>query len=500
MAQRKNRLCAILMFAFLLAGITAQAQKTYFVYLQSDNQQPFFVNINGRNISSSAAGYVILSKLHDSTYPIRIGFPSGGSLQEFELAVNGNDQGFLVKDFGEKGYGLFNMQSLAVLMNSNGSAKQKEAEALKKAADDKRIADSAAAAAIQLAAKQKEDSIALAAAQEKADSAKAALATIPEQPQKDTVATGVTGTAPADTVAKPVAAATPAIAMDEKKDSAAVIKKDTITITTVADSGKPASPAVTITPKSDSTLTASNKTLVEDRPLTVTDSIKSSTPALIKPVADTTVKIDTAGKPSAAAGVAVIKDAAPPKPAGSSPRFLDMEMRSDSAELVPVKPVADSVRTKPVSDTVATIKSPAPPVVISETKGSITSNNSNTTVVTAPAAATVESKKADVYANQPSGNNCKKLASEKDFFSLRKKMAATEDVGEMILTAKTAFREKCYSNDQLRNLCVLFLDDASRYRFLDEAYAYSADPQAYKQLADLLKDEYYLRRFTSMLR
>lgn len=79
-------------------------------------------------------------------------------------------------------------------------------------------------------------------------------------------------------------------------------------------------------------------------------------------------------------------------------------------------------------------------------------------------------------------------------------MVSNDDPGQMILTAKEAFREKCYTNDQLRNLCVLFIDDASRYRFLDEAYPYSADPPSYKQLGDLLKDDYYSKRFNAMLK
>src|SRR5689334_22710521 len=117
--SRMNRFLVILLCSFLFFAIKATSQKTFFVYLQSDNQQPFYVNINGKNISSSSIGYVILSKLVDSTYPIKIGFPGSDAVQEFNIKINGNDQGYMIKDFGEKGWGLFNFQTLAVEMSVN---------------------------------------------------------------------------------------------------------------------------------------------------------------------------------------------------------------------------------------------------------------------------------------------------------------------------------------------------------------------------------------------
>lgn len=135
----------------------------------------------------------------------------------------------------------------------------------------------------------------------------------------------------------------------------------------------------------------------------------------------------------------------------------------------------------------------------SSATGTITMNTPNASVV-APAAAATGVVVATEKSSTVSNTACKKIASEKDFYSVRKKMVASDDPAQMILTAKAAFKEKCFTNDQLRNLCVLFLDDASRYRFLDEAYPYATDPQSYKQLADLMKDDYYVRRFNAMLK
>ncbi|MEI2750830.1 MAG: DUF4476 domain-containing protein [Ferruginibacter sp.] len=92
------------------------------------------------------------------------------------------------------------------------------------------------------------------------------------------------------------------------------------------------------------------------------------------------------------------------------------------------------------------------------------------------------------------------MATEQDFFQLRKKMAAAPSEDEMIMIAQKAFRLKCYSTQQVRNLTVLLLNEEGRYRFLDVAYSGVSDQHNYKTLRNLLTEDYYLRRFDAMLR
>ena len=142
-----NKLTLCLLFS--LASLTAFSQKVYFVYLQSETEQPFYVKMNGKIHSSSASGYLILSKLRDSTYNFTVGFPQNKwPEQNFSVAVNKKDHGYLLKNFGEKGWGLFDLQTLSVQMAVSGSAKIEEkkieenkdvsvfTEILSKAADD----------------------------------------------------------------------------------------------------------------------------------------------------------------------------------------------------------------------------------------------------------------------------------------------------------------------------------------------------------------------------
>ena len=117
--MKKLHLCLLLS----LTVLSATAQKVYFIYIQTESEQPFFVKMNGKIQSSAASGYIILSKLVDSTYSFSIGFPQGKwAEQNFSVSVNKKDHGFLLKNFGEKGWGLFDLQTMVVQMAVAGNA------------------------------------------------------------------------------------------------------------------------------------------------------------------------------------------------------------------------------------------------------------------------------------------------------------------------------------------------------------------------------------------
>ncbi len=76
----------------------AYAQKVYFIYLQSENDAPFFVKMGDKVYSSTASGYLILSSLVDSTYSFTLGFSGNQALEStFSINMRGNDKGFLLK-------------------------------------------------------------------------------------------------------------------------------------------------------------------------------------------------------------------------------------------------------------------------------------------------------------------------------------------------------------------------------------------------------------------
>ena len=101
----------------------ASAQEKHFVFIQSDTKQPFYVSVSGKLYSSSASGYVIVPKLVDGSYNFTIGFAQNAfPEQTFNLPIQNKDLGFELKNFNEKGWGLFNLQSLDITMASAASS------------------------------------------------------------------------------------------------------------------------------------------------------------------------------------------------------------------------------------------------------------------------------------------------------------------------------------------------------------------------------------------
>ena len=153
----------------------AKAQKVYFIYLQSENQQPFYARMGERVHNSTPGGYLILSKLRDSTYSMNIGVQGSQTPEQlFSITLNKKDQGYLLKNFGESGWGLFNFQSLAITkpaqINQVNLVKTEKRESnsftdlLAKAADDSTLKERPVILKTEL--KKPEDSISVVVKQE----------------------------------------------------------------------------------------------------------------------------------------------------------------------------------------------------------------------------------------------------------------------------------------------------------------------------------------------
>ena len=110
----------IFSFLFIYIGIQVsdvQAQQSRFLFLQTETRQPFNVTINKKVYSSTATGYLIVPKLAEGKYTITVGF--GGNAfpdQVFNIEIGKKDVGYNVKNFADKGWGLFNLQSYEITM------------------------------------------------------------------------------------------------------------------------------------------------------------------------------------------------------------------------------------------------------------------------------------------------------------------------------------------------------------------------------------------------
>lgn len=466
---------------FLLAVITAGAQKVYFVYIQAETEQPFFVKMNDKVSSSTASGYIILSKLVDSTYNFSIGFPQNKwPEQQFSVALNKKDQGFLLKNFGEKGWGLFNLQTLAVQMSNAGKASadvktvedktvSRFTEILSKAADDPSL---------------KEKPVIIAKVEEKKNTPVVEGIAKKEEPKQE----------PKETVVVPAEEKPAVVKTEEPKPE----QKEPVEVK--REEVKPVLVS-TETPKPEQKETGALTPVEPAATIAITEEKKEQITAEAK----TEIKEDPQApyKPSQ-----VKKWAESSTTDGFGLVFIDGDANgnTDTIRLVipNPNPAVTLVKEEPKDDKpfIKTSELPANNAVVDEVKKETIQAVQPTT-----AAATVEPKTTNEATYDPTAltksitrTNCREVATGDDFVKLRKQMASVMSDDDMIGEAKKYFKTKCFSTWQLKHLGVMFLNDEGKYKFFDAAYAYVTDPQAFSSLQSEIRDEYYLGRFKAMLR
>jgi len=427
--MKKILLCLI----FLFSLGSGYAQKVYFIYLQSESGQPFFVKMNEKILSSSSSGYIILSRLLDSSYSFSVGFPQNKwPEQKFSVDVDKKDHGFLLKNFGENEWGIFDLQTLSV---------QKATIEDAKAAASVKTENKDVSAFTDILSKASDDpSLREKPVEQKIEEKKPEVI-VQEIPKKEEQAeTKIVQ------VIEPVAPK-----KEETKDSVQNIpeKNDQIPEKPVV---KNENPVLEI--KADTISKVEERILIENedyKKSIVTKRSESSTTEgfglvfideYANGIKDTIRLLIPNSKPV----VQVNKEE--PK---EDKKFLDISAAPQ------VKKDEKIEEPKPVSNEMTPIKPEAK-------------------------------------------NNCNDLASESDFFTLRKIMAAAQSDDDMIGEAKKYSKMKCFATSQIKNLGALFLNDEGKYKFFDAIYNYTSDAENFSLLQSELKDEYYINRFKAMLR
>lgn len=104
----------LITFCFFFS-LYAWAQSPYFVYLQTEPAQSFTIKYKEQTLRSSASGYLILSNLVDSVLQLVIDFPGQKDISyRYTLTTDRSDQGYLLKNYGDKGWGLLDWRKLSV--------------------------------------------------------------------------------------------------------------------------------------------------------------------------------------------------------------------------------------------------------------------------------------------------------------------------------------------------------------------------------------------------
>lgn len=425
----------IFFFFLLLSPVFAAAQLHHFIYLQTEGKQSFYARLDKTVLSSAASGYLIIPKLHNGSYTITIGFPKNEiPEQTFVCTIENKDAGYLVKNFGEKGWGLFNLQTLDVVM---AGSKQKDVATVEKTDE---FSNMLSEVVNDPAIKQVEI----------------------QQP----------------VVKQPSVQETAITAVEKEVNNTPVVKLVSETTAGVEQLSKP-----NITKK----LAVTGDKGVE---LMYIDSNGGSqdTVQIFIPVDNVDNNATTAVTPVEPAALVETekevnrlpegeKQAEPQQPVSPAPMPVNDSAKLETKQSMPAGLQADSVSKQekaandekflPIEIPVPATRNPIP-----ETPSSVLMINSD----------------------------CKNYATEDDFLKFRKKMAAADNDDEMITAAQKFFKVKCYSTEQIKNLAVLFLNDAGRYRFFDLAYPYAADSHNFGTLESQLIEPYYKSRFKAMLR
>lgn len=95
-----------LIFAFLICFITQQvcSQGNFYIYIQSEDNTPFYVRSGSKTFQSSGNGYLIIPNLLNDTYDLIIGFPeTAGPEWKFTCSIAEKDLGFILKNNHSKG-------------------------------------------------------------------------------------------------------------------------------------------------------------------------------------------------------------------------------------------------------------------------------------------------------------------------------------------------------------------------------------------------------------
>ena len=434
-----------LLFLFLISFLDSQAQQNHFIYIQTENRQPFYVKLDKQLISSSNLGYIVLPKLKDGQYNLSIGFPkSDWPEQNLICTIDNKDLGFLLKNFGDKGWGLFNMQTMDIVMA--GSKPKVNSTAIETKTDDfsNMLSNVVNDPSIKQVDPVKEpEKIPV-----KSESVNIIETSSIDSPARENVAKAnadIAKSAITRTLLNKNSEGTEMVFIDEVEG-----KTDTVRIF-IPVNQKPAEqvkPSVEDKKETVETKQTNDKALPENNVATVEKSVSEN------------------NEPNKPKDV-VTKDPVTSESRSAEKKFIEMDL-----------PVRDTAKSEKKIDEQVTEKKSEAKVedIIKEEKKTATSQ---TPMI---------------------NSDCKSNSTEEDFMKLRKKMVGQDSDDDMIAQAKKTFKTKCFTVDQVKNLSVLFLKDEGKYKFFDMAYPFVSDSHNFANLQSQLSDSYYISRFQVMIR
>ena len=406
---------AALIAFFVVIALAGQSQRQYYVFVESENSQPFYVRLGEAIHTSSGVGHVIVSQLIDSTYTFEIGFPKDQyPSNQFVIRINKKDHGYQLKNLTGKGWVLFDYQTAELLYPVKKEGIAQSGYSLVK----------------------KEDGFARLLSEVVNDTS-VLYSIVYEKP------------------IEPVVKKEKVVAQDT------ALKKEDVVTKQNAEPLKevPALVGVSLIGQKQSD-SGRQMTFKDDK-----DSVSIFIPVEQEVQKQTAAPQDDDKKKQS--------ETDNKKENSNQPNNIKQE----AVAVVPIV-TADSVLKK------------------SEPAMSKEAIDSSHKVVQEKTVDTASQQKKLVLLN----SDCKAIAWDNDVDKLRIKMLGEKDVDNKITLARKIFKTKCFSASQIKGLTELFVTDQDKYKFLDAAYPFVVDTDNFKQLSYLLSDDYYVKRFRTMVR
>jgi len=474
------KLKLLYLFCCLLvsSGLAAQ-DPSYFVYIQHEKQQPFYVKLEGKMLSSSVKGYVILPKLPQGKVPVTIGFPKSEAPElSYVLRLTGQrDYGFLLKNTGDNDYTLYDLQTFATLKSGGGapSAPLQENVTVTRVssegstAEQKELINNVQADVEAALAKKTADTV---VPRKKGGFAEALDRVVTDDRPDD-----MPLEAPKPKPVPVVVAADPVPVVEEvvpvttkkpkgrknRKEREALSEEEQNLLNSVMEDEKKAAAdeALAAAPPVDSVTT-----VTEEAPVVKKERKPKKKKGQTEPEF---IDFDNTAAPAAAAPVAE--------------KAAEEVAAADTEPEMSAKDAREAKRQKRKAEREAAERS-------AFVKDSIANAEFNTPVA-------AEEKKSSI---KMVNSDCEKILEVDAFRKLLRTMNGKKSDEDMVDAFRKGTRSVCVSTEQIRALTQLIAKEENRYQLLDAAYARTYDTQNFATLADLLKEDYYKGRFKAMLK
>ena len=507
--MKKNIVFIVLLF---LSRMTI-AQKNYFIYVQTDNKQTFAIKVDGKDLSSSSTGYLVIPKLQKGEHSFVVSFPKNEwPKQSFNVLLSDNDEGYVLKNFSDKGWGLYNLQSMDIVMNGDPIKKAKLPETdiqveIVKATTVTEPSKEISKEAVKEVEKVIEEPATAKVATNKADR----VPVTPTQPEpvvekikpiEKIIEKPIEKVAekPIENVVEiPVEKQLEIVPekINNPDEEKVVIQKENGLITKVSTYNDDDGVTITYKVKTENGTDIVPIFIERTRSIANNDTEKKEE-KFIKNIElpNPNIKKEVTPEPEA------IKEEPTAKVASNKADRVPVETITKVEQVGQVKPIekivdkpVEKVIEKPIEKTIEKpIEKAEEKAIETPATKPVEYNGNNPLKITEAEKSSKTSRPIAAY-----NSDCKEQAAEEDFFKTRKKMVAEDSDDAMVDVATKLFKQKCYSVEQIKNLALVFLTDEGRYKLVDAAYPYTVDANKYATLEPLFKEAYYIKRFKAML-